>query len=628
MLRFPRPRAPLFPPPRSAPSPVRRPPPSCRPGPAGVCSPVAVGSGRTSHKKQNDATKLTVSRPYTNCGPGPAARTPPSAAPAMTLTFIDIDIKAPAATSWSRGTTLGTDASRDGRCNAAEAIISPATTYSSQTMGRAASAFSIKSAAQTPSVASHQTISLRRSKRSASTPPYRPNTTSGTTSTAPSRPTAKVEPVSWRACTSRATSVAWVPRPVMVRLVYSSRKSRDSRSGVTSARSGDLLIGVSWGGIAGVSADAGRRLGTMSEGSGSSAASSHLPVARSGEFDPRPGPARSGGSPAQGAAIAGGRHWHAVTVTRQAPGGPLGFLSAPDVPGDLDDQFELGDLLVVAQHVPLDGGGEAALRRQAQLVERHELRRLIDAALEHVRVFQLAPLGGHQAEHDHLARRHEAQRLEAAGTVVVVLEEEPVHVQLAEQCLGNEVIPAGRGPGGPEVAPAHVGRDRHLCGLGGERVVDLPDVAQVQVVGVLTARGDLGPLRRVVQVGQAGVVELQVGAAQGGQPGDFVGVGGGQVAPELLDVRVDLGIDRGGPAAVVDHVRRRDGQLRGRGARQRLQVGEVLFEDGLGHVDLGAHMQGGRGELDVAGRVVEPHRQVAGRLADPADLIDEVHMPG
>ena len=33
----------------------------------------------------------------------------------------------------------------------------------------------------------------------------------------------------------------------------------------------------------------------MSEGAGSSAASSHLPVARSEEFDPRPGPARSGG---------------------------------------------------------------------------------------------------------------------------------------------------------------------------------------------------------------------------------------------------------------------------------------------------------------------------------------------
>src|SRR5215469_10922421 len=178
----------------------------CRPGPAGLCSPVAAGSGRTRNKKQNEVTKLTVSRPYTSCGPGPAARTPPTAAPTMTLTFCDIDIRADAAVILSRGITLGMDASRDGRCSEYAAIISAVTTYSGQTAGRRAIALSIKSVAQTPSAASHQHISLRRSKRSASTPPYRPNTISGTTSTAPSRPTAKVEPVSWRACT-QATEV-------------------------------------------------------------------------------------------------------------------------------------------------------------------------------------------------------------------------------------------------------------------------------------------------------------------------------------------------------------------------------------------------------------------------------------
>jgi hypothetical protein len=84
----------------------------------------------------------------------------------------------------------------------------------------------------------------------------------------------------------------------------------------------------------------------------------------------------------------------------------------------------------------------------------------------------------------------------------------------------------------------------------------------------------------------------------------------------------------GGPAAVVDHVRRGDGQLGRRGARQRLKVGEILFEDRLRHVDLAAYVQRGGGELDVPARVVEPHRQVARRLADPPDLVDEVHVPG
>jgi hypothetical protein len=57
-----------------------------------------------------------------------------------------------------------------------------------------------------------------------------------------------------------------------------------------------------------------------------------------------------------------------------------------------------------------------------------------------------------------------------------------------------------------------------------DRVVDLLDVAQVHVLGVLAAPGDLGALGRVVQVGQRGVVELQVGAAQLAQPLHLVGV--------------------------------------------------------------------------------------------------------
>src|SRR5215831_3356004 len=240
-----------------------------------------------------------------------------------------MDISAAAAVSWSRGTTRGIDASSDGRWSAAIAIISAVITYNSQTAGCRARAFSMRSAAQQARPASHATISRRRSNRSASTPPY--------------RPTAKVDPVRCRAWTSSATSVASVPSAVTVRLAYSSRKSREVRSGVRSARS--------------------RRL-------------------------------------------------------------------PPDVLGNLDDQFELGHFLLVAEHVALDRGGEAALRRQAQLVQRHELRRLVDPALDRVRVFQLAPLGGYQAEHDHLAGRHEAQRLEAAGALVVVFEEKAVHGQL------------------------------------------------------------------------------------------------------------------------------------------------------------------------------------------------------
>ena len=43
--------------------------------------------------------------------------------------------------------------------------------------------------------------------------------------------------------------------------------------------------------------------------------------------------------------------------------------SAPDVARGFDDEAQLGQLLLLAEGVALDGGGEAALAGQAQLVE-------------------------------------------------------------------------------------------------------------------------------------------------------------------------------------------------------------------------------------------------------------------
>src|SRR5580700_2393345 len=230
---------------------------------------------------------------------------------------------------------------------------------------------------------------------------------------------------------------------------------------------------------------------------------------------------------------------------------------APDLAGGLDDEAELGGLLVLTQHVSFHRGGEAALRGQAELVERDVPGGLVDPALEGVLALQGAALGGDQAEDDHLAGRDEPQRLEPAGALVVVLQEEPVHGQLAEQGLGDEVVTALRRPRGAEVAAAHVRGDGHAVGAAGDGGVDLPDVTQVQVLGVLAAAGDLGALGRVVEVGEAGVVELQVTAAEGAEPGDLVGVRGGQVGPELLDVRVHSRVQGGRAAPVMDHVRSR-----------------------------------------------------------------------
>src|SRR4029078_8868766 len=91
----------------------------------------------------------------------------------------------------------------------------------------------------------------------------------------------------------------------------------------------------------------------------------------------------------------------------------------PPLAGPPDRETQLRSLLVGAEVVALHGGGEAALRRETELVEIHVLRRLLDPALELVLGLQLAALGRDEAEHDDLVLGDEAQRLEATGARVV-----------------------------------------------------------------------------------------------------------------------------------------------------------------------------------------------------------------
>src|SRR5262244_1119848 len=46
-------------------------------------------------------------------------------------------------------------------------------------------------------------------------------------------------------------------------------------------------------------------------------------------------------------------------------------MSAPNFPGSLDDEAQFSRLLFDCQGVALDGRGEAALRAEAELLERH-----------------------------------------------------------------------------------------------------------------------------------------------------------------------------------------------------------------------------------------------------------------
>ena len=166
-------------------------------------------------------------------------------------------------------------------------------------------------------------------------------------------------------------------------------------------------------------------------------------------------------------------------------------------------------------------------------------------------------------------------------------------------------------------------------GRSGERLVDVADVGLVLVLGVAADRAHVLALGRVVEVGEARVVELQVGAAQLAETPDLLGVGGGQVRPERVQVGVERLVDRRPAAAVVDHARRRDRELRRLlAAPRRLQELERVAEDRRRQPDPVVDVQRRRRELDRALLVAELHMQrLVEHLGDAVELVDEVHVP-
>ena len=95
--------------------------------------------------------------------------------------------------SWR--TVRGISASRLGRCRAAAAASSPATPKITGMLGSSRNALTASTAVSTAWPTPVPTSRRRRSTWSASAPPYSPKTTSGTSSTRPIAPTAKLEPV-------------------------------------------------------------------------------------------------------------------------------------------------------------------------------------------------------------------------------------------------------------------------------------------------------------------------------------------------------------------------------------------------------------------------------------------------
>ena len=129
---------------------------------------------------------------------------------------------------------------------------------------------------------------------------------------------------------------------------------------------------------------------------------------------------------------------------RRRPAGPICEISiaAPDLVRNFDDHAQLGPLLILGQHVAFFGRGEAALRRQAQLLKRYKFSGFIDAAFDVVLRLQPPAFLRYEAKHDLLVALEMTQRLEAASAVSIELQEITVDIDLAEQLRGHELVAA------------------------------------------------------------------------------------------------------------------------------------------------------------------------------------------
>src|SRR5438874_9241371 len=112
-----------------------------------------------------------------------------------------------------------------------------------------------------------------------------------------------------------------------------------------------------------------------------------------------------------------------------------GCSATPYPRGGVDDELELGPLLVLGEYVAAGDAGKAALGGEGELVEGEDAGGFLDAAHEVLLVLELSALGGDEAEDGGLAVGHEPQRLEIAGALAVVLQEEHVDGRLVEQLL-------------------------------------------------------------------------------------------------------------------------------------------------------------------------------------------------
>jgi len=152
---------------------------------------------------------------------------------------------------------------------------------------------------------------------------------------------------------------------------------------------------------------------------------------------------------------------YTTSSTQQVHVDDVKRLTTPNLLRHLDNQPELGSLVLHRQLIAEHGAGKAALWTDTELVERNVLACLVDAALQIIGAFQLAGLGGNQSQVQPLSARQIAERRKITGPRRVELQEVAIDFQLVEQYFGDRIVTAFRHPGAGEVTATKMRADLH-----------------------------------------------------------------------------------------------------------------------------------------------------------------------
>ena len=104
--------------------------------------------------------------------------------------------------------------------------------------------------------------------------------------------------------------------------------------------------------------------------------------------------------------------------------------------------------------------------------------------------------------------------------------------------------------------------DREIGGTPGERAIDHAGIDAGLLGRIVAAIGEHLALRRIAEIGEAAIVELQIAAAGIVEAFDRLTIGETEIVIEILHPRIERLIDHLAAAAIVQHRGARDGHFR------------------------------------------------------------------